>query len=200
MFKMILLGTAALSLTACGGEKYAVPASEAYQTLSSIGTPTGVSPLPAGLSGVSVSFDTPPSDSQARWRFSHDGSDIGSIIATVAPSGDKASVVSLTYAEGTAPDSEWQNRNVRTILKGSMQSLIAEAIDSRFDQRPFDMELYRKVSVATLQSNIGGIMKDVSSSMDKEIARRAERDAMSDAQANNPYTATKPAVDLSKTN
>ena len=124
MFKTVLLCTAAFSLTACGGEKYAVPASEAYQTLSSVGTPTGVSPLPGGISGVSVSFDTLPSDSQARWRFSHNGSDLGAIIATVAPSGDKASTVSLSYVDGTAPDSEWNNSRVRGMIKTSMKTLI----------------------------------------------------------------------------
>jgi hypothetical protein len=200
MLKKIMLATAALCLTACGGEKYPVPATEAYATLSSVGTPTGVSPLPAAFSGVSVSFDSLPSDSQVRWRFSHNGSDIGAIVAKVDPSGDKASVVSLSYVDGTAPDGEWNNKQVRTMIKTGMKPLIAEAIDSRFDGRPFDMELYRQINLTLVQTNIGGMMKDASSAMDEAVAKQKEERAQSAARGNNPYDATKPSVDLSKTN
>src|SRR6476619_2778624 len=107
MKRIILLAATALSLTACGGETYAVPATEAYSTLTSVGTPIGVSPLPAGLSGVTMTFDSLPSDNLVRWRFSHDGEDLGAITATVSPSGDSKSNVKIAFVNGTAPDDHW---------------------------------------------------------------------------------------------
>ena len=200
MYKWTMLCAAAMCLTACGGEKYPVPAAQAFDTLSSVGTPTGVSPLPAGLTGVSVSFDSLPSDSQARWRFSRDGSDIGAIVAKVEASGDKASTVTLSYVDGTALDGEGNNHQVRGMIQNAMKPLIAEAIDARFENRPFDMALYRQISATTAATNIGGMMKEASDSMDKAIAKQNAERAQSAAQPNNPYAATEPSTDLSKTN
>lgn len=200
MKRMILLATAALCLTACGGETYAVPATEAYSTLSSVGTPVGVSPLPAGLSNVTMSFDSLPSDNLVRWRFSHGGEDLGAITATVSPDGDSKSNVRIAFVEGAAPDDQGSNHQARVTLQTAMIPLITEAVDSRFENRPFNMELRHQVELAALQANIGGVMSDVSASMDKAVAEQKERQSLSDARANNPYDATKPAVDLSKTN
>lgn len=200
MRRMILLAAAALCLTACGGETYAVPATEAYSTLSSVGTPVGVSPLPVGLTDVTMSFDSLPSDNLVRWRFSHSGADLGAITATVSPSGDSKSNVKIAFVDGSAPDDEGNNHQLRVTVQSAMMPLITEAVDSRFENRPFNMDLRRQVEVAALQANIGGIMRDVSSSMDKAVAEQKEREELRAARANNPYDATKPSVDLSKTN
>ncbi len=47
--RLFLLGAAALLLSGCGGEEYPVPAGEAFTTLSSVGTPPELYPLPGGL-------------------------------------------------------------------------------------------------------------------------------------------------------
>lgn len=199
MRKSLFVCLTALALTACGGEEYPVPATEAFSTLSSIGAPVGVSPLPVGLYGVSMDVESLPADNSVRWRFSHEGDDLGSIVAKVDPNGASSSKVTLDYAEGTAPDENWQNKNVRVMLQTAMMPLIEEAIDSRFDNRSFDTALRQQIDKNTMVANVGGMMKEASASMDKAIAdqKERERDAESRA-ATNPYAATKPATDLSK--
>jgi len=189
----------ALALAACGGEKYPIPATQAYDRLTSIGS-TGVSPLMA-MSDVSLSVDSTPADSSVRWRFSHDGDDLGTIVAHIEPDGDQASVVSTEYIKGPAPDENWRNADMRGLIEGGMRQLIEESIRASFEQRPVNPELRKSLEMAAMQANIGGMMQDVSASMDEEIARRADREREADSRAaTNPYNATKPTTDLSKFN
>lgn len=199
--RLILLGASALLLAGCGGEEYPVPASEAFATLSSVGSPAGLYPLPVGVHEVAVNFESIPADNSVKWKFSHEGDDLATIIARVEPKGDKASNVTINYAEGTAPDGNWHNGQVRTLLQTQVQRLVIEAVDSKFERRPFNADLRADVSAATASASIGAMMKDVGTSLDAEIERRAERERESKARmATNPNNATKPATDLAKFN
>ena len=199
--RLTILGAAALLLAGCGGEEYPVPASQAYATLAGVGTSTGLDPMPVGLEEVSVSFESLPSQNAAQWRFSHDGDDLARIIAKVEPNGDNASIVSLQYDEGSAPDENWRNGKVRRLLRNEVQRLVVEAVDSKMESREFDSALRADVSAKTAAASMGAVINDVSKSMDEEVERRAQRDREDDARvAANPNNATKPSMDLSKFN
>jgi hypothetical protein len=199
--RLMILGAAALLLAGCGGEEYPVPAAEAYAKLAGVGTPEGLYPMPVGLEEVSVSFESLPSQNAVQWRFGHDGDDLAQIIAKVEPNGDKASIVSLQYVEGSAPDENWRNGKVRRLLRNEVQRLVVEAVDSKMENRAFDAALRADVSAKTAAASMGAIINDVSKSMDEEVARREQRDREDEARvATNPNNATKPSMDLSKYN
>lgn len=199
--RSIVLGAAALLLAGCGGEEYPVPADQAYATLAAVGTPTGLDPMPLGLEEVGVRFETLPSKNAVQWHFSHDGDDLARITAKVEPNGDKASNVSLEFVQGSAPDENWRNGEVRRLIKNEVKKLVVEAVDSKMENRPFNMALRANVSAATAAASVDAIMKEVDSSLNAEIERRAERERENEARdATNPHNATKPSMDLSKYN
>ena len=80
--RKFLIVASALLVSACGGETYPVAPTEAFLTLSNIGNPPGTSTLPGGLSPVNVSFESVPADNSVQWKFTHEGDDIGRIVAT----------------------------------------------------------------------------------------------------------------------
>lgn len=199
--RLIILGAAALLLGACGGEKYPVPASQAYTTLAGVGTPEGLYPLPGGLHDVAVRFEALPTDNAVQWLFSHDGDDLARIVARVEPAGDNASNVSIEYVEGSAPDGNWRNREVRGLIRNAVQQLVVEAVDSKLDNRPFDMALRASINATTTAMSAGSMMKDANSAMDKAVEEQKQRERESRAQAEaNPHTKTQPTMDLSNYN
>jgi hypothetical protein len=168
--------------------------------LSGVGT-ANLSPMPVGLEDVAVNFESLPSQNAVQWNYSHDGDDLAKFIAKVEPSGDSASIISLEYVEGSAPDGKWRNKQVRRLLRNEVQRLVIEAVDSKMESRSFDTALRADVSAKTAAASMGAIIGDVSKSMDAEVERRAQRDredqARAEAYAN---TAAKPSMDLSKYN
>src|SRR4051794_41723810 len=161
VMRFLLIGTAALLLAGCGGEKYPMASSRAYSTLASVGTPAGLYPLPGVLSQVEVRFESMPAQNAVQWIFTHDGDDLGRIVATVAPSGNEASTVSIDYVDGTASDANWHNKEVRDQLKSSIRELVVEAVDSGLENRSFDMALHDRIETAVTAATIGSTMADV---------------------------------------
>jgi hypothetical protein len=201
MRRLMVMGLAALLLSGCGGEVYPVQPTEAFIKLSGIGTPQGLSSLPGGLSPVSVHFESVPADNSVQWLFTHEGDDIGRIVAKVTPDGDNSSNVTIAYADGTAPGDKWRNAQARRLIQTHIQRLVTEAVDSTMESRPFDEAVRHDVTMQVTTASIGSIMNDVSASMDQEIARRKEaKQAAQSAAAANPYAASKPTTDLSKYN
>ncbi len=210
MMRFILLGASALLLAGCGGEEYPVPASEAFATLSSIGTPPELSPLPVGVHELDVSFQSVPADNSVKWQFRHSGDDIATITARVEPNGDQSSRITVDYAEGTAPDGKWHNCPVRNLLRRHVHQLFVEAVDARLEQRPFNTELRNSVTVTTAAASMRTMMKDIDSSMDAEIERRRPREResarrvaqyqreMRNRPAANPSDAARPMTYLSR--
>ena len=195
--RKLIVGMAALLVSACGGETYPVAPTEAFMTLSSIGNPPLTSPLPGALSPVSVSFESIPADNSVQWLFRHEGDDIGRIIAQVTPDGDAASNVRVGYLDGSAPDDKWRNGQARRLIRDQIQRLMVEQVDSTFEKRPFNDGLKKDVNLQVTTASMGALMNDVSASMDQHI--KAEKDRKNQSSANS-YTATKPATDLSKYN
>ena len=200
--RFILLGASALLLAGCGGEEYQVPASEAFDKLSVIGTPTGLMPLPIGFDEVAVDFATVPESNFVKWSFTHGADDLGTIFAQVAPKGETASVVTVSYADGTAPGENWQNDKIRGLLKRQVQKLVVEAVDAKFEKRPFNRDIRNKVQAETAAASIGQMMKDVDKSMNDHIKREKQRDyeEASRRSAYNPADKSKPTTDFSKYN
>jgi hypothetical protein len=197
----MLLGASALLLAGCGGEEYPVPASEAIYTLSAVGTPAGLYPLPIGLEGIQVDFDTVLDQNFVKWRFSHDGEDLGTIFAQVEPNGETKSTVRVSYADGTAPDENWNNGKIRGLLERQVQQLVVEAVDAKFEKRPFDKEVKRRVNMETAQASIGTMFKEVDASMNKHIANEKEAKRVAESvRTINPDQFSKPTTDLSKFN
>lgn len=196
MRKFGLIAAFALMLGGCGGETYPLAASDAYASLTSIGVPAGAEPLSV-MHEVSVDFEALPDDNSVRWTFSHEGDNLGAIVAHVDPSGDKASTITTDYVEGSSPDDKWRNGKMRGLIQGGSRQLIEEAIRSHFENRPFDHELRRSIDVAALQANLGTEFSDISKSMDKAAANFEEADREDEARrATNPNNATKPSIDL----
>ena len=199
--RRMMIGVAALMLSACGGEVYPVPATQAYLSLSSIGTPRGMSPLPGGLSPVTVRFESLPGENMVQWKFSHDGDDLARIVAQVTPDGENSSNVTVRYVKGEAPDDKWRNGHSRGLIEREVQRLVVEAVDAKMENRPVNEELRLDVTRQVAMSSIGSMMSDVSKSMDEHIEKQKQREAESEARrAANPYNATKPSTDLSKYN
>ena len=199
--RLMILGAAALLLGGCGGETYPVPASQAYATLAGVGTPEGLYPLPGGLYDVAVRFESLPTENSVQWLFSHEGDDLARIVAKVEPSGDSASNVSVEYVKGSAPDSKWRNGEVRKLLQTAVQQLVVEAVDSKLDNRPFDMALRANINATTTAMSAGSMMKDASSAMDKAMEEQEQRDRERQAEADaNPHAKTQPTMDLSNYN
>ena len=200
--RFFLLGASALLLAGCGGEEYPVPAAEALATLESIGMPKGLYPLPIGLEEVSVDFASAPEHNSVKWTFSHGADDLATIFATVEPNGEASSNVRVSYVEGSAPDGNWRNGKVRGLLDRQVQRLVVEAVDAKFERRPFDTALRNKVDAETAAASMGALMNDVIASRDKHIAsmEEAEREVDSRRAASDPSDATKPMTDLSEYN
>ena len=199
--RRVMIGFAALFLSGCGNEVYPVPATEAYLSLSSIGTPSGMSPLPGGLEPVSVNFESIPGENKVQWLFTHAGDDIGRIVAVVTPDGDASSNVAVRYVDGTAPDEKWRNGQARRLIEYEIQKLVVEAVDSKLENRAFDEGLRKQVTMNVATASISSMMSDVSASMDAHIAKQKEREQeRKNRTSTSPYAATKPATDLSKYN
>jgi hypothetical protein len=178
-----------------------VPASEAYATLSSLGTPSGLYPLPVGLHHLAVNFTSLPDDNAVMWKFSEEGEDLATIVARVQPSGDAASNVMVYYAKGTAPDEKGRNAQLRRLLETHVQRLVVEAVDSKFEKRPFNSDLRAEVSMATASASVGSMMQEVDASLDAEIARREEAENEKRNRASvKSANLTKPTMDLSQYN
>ncbi|QNN64756.1 hypothetical protein H9L12_10915 [Sphingomonas rhizophila] len=197
MRKFVLIAALALGVAACGGEKYPLPAAEAYASLTSVGVPHGARPL-SPLHNVSINVEQIPADSSVRWSFSKDGADLGAIIAKVDPDGESASVISTDYVDGTASGDD-QNRMEVGLIKGSQRQLIEEGIRAYFEKREFNSDLRKSLEMAAVHANIGGMMQEASASMDRAAKESNERRREAESEvARNPYTASAPTTDLSR--
>jgi hypothetical protein len=170
-------------------------------SLSAIGTPTVLSPLPGALEPVTVGFDAQPADNKVEWKFYHEGDDLATIVATVTPNGDSKSTVELAYVEGTAPDDRWRNGQARRMIRSDVYRLVAEAVDSTLEGRPYDLAISQDVAASAMMKSTGALFDDVDKSLDDEIARREERDRQDQAESeSSTYANTRPSKDLSKYN
>jgi hypothetical protein len=195
--RKFVICAAALLVSACGGETYQVAPTEAFLTLSNIGNPPGTSTLPGGLSAMNVSFESVPADNSVVWKFTHDGDDVGRIIAQVTPDGDTASNIRVGYVDGSAPDDKWRNGQARRLIRDQLQRLFVEHVDATFEKREFSQSLKNDVVMQVTTASVGAVMNDISASMDAHVKAAKERQNQSSA---SPYAATKPATDLSKYN
>lgn len=195
MRRFALITALALSLAACGGEKYPIPAGEAYDSLVSVGIPSGAGLL-APMSSLAMTVDSTPDDSSVRWRFSKDGADLGAIVARVDPDGEAASVITTDYVEGTASDDP-ANKSFSNLIQGGQRQLLEEGIRAHFEKRPFNTDLRKSIEFAAIQSNIGNMMNEASASMDEYAKKSDDSRRESEAsRATNPYNATKPMTTL----
>jgi len=199
--RKVIISMAALLLSACGGQDYPMTASEAFNSLSSIGTTPGMDSLPGGLNPINASFESIPGDNAVVWKFTHDGEDIGRIIAKVDPNGS-TSTVNVYYVDGTAPGDHWRNDAARRLIKGQIQRLAVEAVDAKLTNRPFNQDLKRDVDMQVTMASVGSIMEDASKSMDEAVARFDQHDkereiSQAQSQANREARAVgKPTMDL----
>lgn len=203
--RKFVIGVVALLLSACGAKTYPVAASEAYESISSLGSDT-LEPLPGGLDPVDVSFESSPADNAIQWKFSHENDDIGTIVAKIDAKGDNASDVTVYWAEGTAPSGNWRNSEARALIKGQIIRLVNDAVDAKIMKRPMDAELKKDVYAQVAMSSIGSMMEDASASMDKAVAEFDKRDkqreaSRTDAAAREAASKVgKPMTDLSGSN
>lgn len=204
--RMMFLGAAALLLAGCGGEEYPVPAGEAASLLAGLGHTPAVSPMPVALEEVKVSFESLPGGNAVQWAFTHDGDELGQIVAMVEPSGEAASKVTVDYVEGSAPDGKLNNGKFRAQLKGGVKQLVVEAIDATLERRPFNTALRSQVDASITAALMGAVIDKTYSGINAALAKQDRLDKER-ANAPNyvherpvPQDASKPTSDLSKFN
>jgi hypothetical protein len=198
--RRIMVGIAALLVSACGGEVYPVAPTEAFMTLSGVGTPTGMNPLPGGLYPVSVRVESVPADNTVQWHFTHEGDELARIVAKVEPEGETSSKITVWYVEGTAPDEKWRNAQARQLIKTHVQRLVAEAVDAKMEKRQIDSALREDVVKNITVASAASMMRDASAAIDEEITRQKEAERQSAADSavmSSKYTSTKPTTNLS---
>ena len=199
--RVIMLSAAALLLAGCGGETYPVPIAQAYPTLTTLASSAGLNPLPIGLNDVGVSLEPLPAENAVRLKFRHDGEDLGNYVVRAEADGDAASTISYEFVEGTAPDKNWRNGSAKKLIEREVPHLVSEAIDSKFENRPFDQTLLQTVGGRIKLAAVGGVLSESEKRM-KEGGkrRRAAEQADEAAEASDPSNATRPMTDLSKFN
>ena len=167
MLRSLLLGATALLLVGCGGgEEYPVPAGQAASMLAGLSYSPAIAPMPVALQDVSVSFESLPGGNAVQWSFTKNGDDLGRIVATVEKSGKAASEVTVDYVEGTASD-KGDYGQIRDQLRGGVQQLLIEAVDSTLDGRQFNMALRDQVDSNITIAMMGSMMVSASDAMDK---------------------------------
>lgn len=205
MLRPLCVAVASLLLASCGGhERYAVPAAQASSQLAGLGTSPALSPMPAALSGVRVHFENLPDGNGVQWAFRNDdGEKLGSIVAKVEPDGESQSKVTVRYVEPGAPITSHTGKRYQTQLKDQIRQLLAEAVDSTLDGRPFDMEVRQQVELATLKEGFGGAIEEASRRMDQYSTPSPDERYSYDTGRQSspppqPSDASKPATDLSR--
>lgn len=204
MFRMTILGAAALLLVGCGKGEYSMPAAEATSMLASLGYSPALATMPAALGKVQVSFESLPDGQSVQWSFRRGRDDLGRIVATVEPIGDTASKVKVDYVEGTDHGGGTAGR-IRKQLQVNLRPLFVEAVDSTLDRRPFDQAVRAEVD-ANLTEGLGPTMfSGVDASLDAEVAKRDRRDSERSNRASSRevpslQSATQPTTDLSRFN
>ena len=200
MWKKLLTGATALLLAGCGGEKYPISASEASSMLAGLSYSPATSPMPVALKDVEVGFESLPGGNAVQWSFTKEGDDLGKIVATVTPSGDTDSKVAIDYVDGSAAD-KGSHAKIRAQLRGGVQQLLVEAIDSTLDRRQYDMALHDQVDTNITIAMMGSMMVSASDAMDKAVAkqkRRRQDSQGSGASVPSPSSASQPSTDLSR--
>ena len=167
MLRSLLLGATALLLVGCGGgEEYPVPAGQAASMLAGLSYSPAIAPMPVALQDVSVIFESLPGGNAVQWSFTKNGDDLGRIVATVEKSGEAASEVTVDYVEGNASD-KGDFGQIRDQLRGGVQQLLIEAVDSTLDGRQFNMALRDQVDSNITIAMMGSMMVSASDAMDK---------------------------------
>lgn len=211
---MLTVVLAALIVAACDrdGEKYPLPATDATALLAGLADNPAVSPLPQPLNQVTTRFDAATDGRSVHWAFiGNEGQDLGRIVATVEPSGDRASTVALEYRPGTAPGGRWMTDQVRDQIEAHMPRLLTEAVDSALERRPFDMAIRDQVEEAIRAGLIGTMFQGIHSEMRKSIEEHEAKSKVWDGERKErkdrsmpprdlppPAHATKPTTDLSR--
>ena len=203
MLRSLLLGATALLLVGCGGgEEYPVPAGQAASMLAGLSYSPAIAPMPVALQDVSVSFESLPGGNAVQWSFTKNGDDLGRIIATVEKSGEAASEVTVDYVEGTASD-KGDNAQIRAQLRGGVQQLLIEAVDSTLDGRQFDMALRDQVDSNITIAMMGSMMVSASDAMDKAAKKGStgsRRTYGPKPVSSDPSGKAAPTTDLSRFN
>ena len=175
MFQKPMIILAALLIASCGSDSYPMPAAQATSMLSSLGYSPTLSTMPNAIGKMQVGFETMPDGKSVQWSFRRGRDDLGYIVATVEPSGDTASTVTVAYAEGKDHGGGSAGR-IRMQLKSNLKPLFVEAIDSTLDGRPFDEAVRAKVETALNDGLAPTMFSGVDASLDKEVERRRERE------------------------
>lgn len=201
MLRSMLLGATALLLVGCGGgEEYPVPAGQAASMLAGLSYSPAIAPMPVALQDVSVSFESLPGGNAVQWSFTKNGDDLGRIVATVEKSGEAASEVTVDYVEGNASD-KGNYGQIRDQLRGGVQQLLIEAVDSTLDGRQFNMALRDQVDSNITIAMMGSMMVSASDAMDKAAKKGStgsRRTYGPKPVSSDPSGKAAPTTDLSK--
>jgi hypothetical protein len=201
-FLMMAVCAAALSLSACDtSETYPVSVTDAWAKVSSGGYSAITYGLPAGLhmAEVRASFESFPGDRTGYWKFTRKGKELGRL--NVAVEGDEtSSTISYSYAGGDISD---EDKKSEQMIRQFSQTLLAEAIDARMENRSPDMGRKSHADAQSSAAMMGAMMKQVDKSMSDAAAQfeQADRDAAA-GQAHSQVVqakanSTKPTTDLS---
>ena len=168
----ILAAALCLALAACGqGKVYPKPIAHMHEVLEEI---EDVPPVFGGA-GPDVSLEA-GNPSRVEWVLALDGSEVMRFVATLEPEGERKTRMVLDLRGVTAGS----HGNVEERLKGHPEVrklyLVAmtEQIESKLEERPFDItRTYGALAVATA-ANIGSITRRMDDMAEADNKRDAE--------------------------
>ena len=198
-FLMTAACAAGLSLSACDtSETYPVSVSDAWAKVSSNGYAATSFGVPAGLLGADVraSFESFPGDRTGYWKFTRKGKELGRL--NVAVEGDEtSSTISYSYAGGNISE---EDKKFEQMIRQYSNSLLAEAIDAKMENRSPDMGRKNQADAQTMMATVGNMMKGASDAMDEAVKKQEEASSTIEREAgamSAKYNSTKPTTDLS---
>ena len=174
--RKILFGLMATCLlAACGeSENYAMPAKEVRSDLLQL--------RPPGFLFGSVGVDTMVSQAgkdQIRWTVIQDGKALLSFIATVTESGENSTEVAVTVepAPGKADTQIGRGMAENPAVVKLYRKAMAEQIDARLENRPFDFSQIQGQMMAAAIATIPQMQKSMDEAAKHFDAMDRERDA-----------------------
>lgn len=158
MKKWLLI--AALALAGCAQElSTQVPADQAMETIDAASGDDAFN-LPQGMHDAEVAYESVAADHAATWTYSFGGQEIGKIIASVTPSGDAASKVSINFVDSPEKLSG-RAAVLRNLVSSDMVQMTKEALAAHFEGREVDPNVKRQVAMDVAQASIGSVMTQI---------------------------------------
>jgi hypothetical protein len=176
-----------------GGETYSLPADQVYSAMARTDIPAK---LRGGLLTEQRITKEFANGQRVKWVFVKGYTITGKLIATAKPSGTGATRVTVEFEPGKSAGATPELIDAQTYAKTVGRIMMTEYLDASIEQRRPNSALMNDAMAAYIMTNRGAVGRETEAIF-KEVSREInEHDSL--ASQPNPYTATKPATDLSQ--